>query len=35
MKSQYKDWYQFHWKGGRFQIFGNNLNESKFYSGKN
>jgi hypothetical protein len=22
-------------KGGRVQIFGNNLNESKFYSGRN
>jgi len=25
----------FLWKGGRFQIFGNNLNKSKFYSGRN
>ena len=23
------------WKGGRVQIFGYNLNESKFYSGRN
>jgi hypothetical protein len=23
------------WKGGRVQIFGNNVNKSKFYSGTN
>jgi hypothetical protein len=32
-KSQYEEWLYFFCKGGRVQIFGKNLNQSKFYSG--
>ena len=31
----YGSWTQLQWKSGRVQIFGNNLNKSKFYSVRN
>ena len=34
-KTHYEGGYQFHWKGGRVQIIGKDVNKSKFYSERN